>query len=209
MKDTPSPPDDLFTRIANAFATKLSMGDFDELEKMLVKTPILISYRKRTIRGKYEFVDYWKWLAEQLHKENITAEYHVQLNALCGHAIISCQQKSPRGIVGEVYVFLHLENGLISTAIITPKQQQPFMVRHYDLDKAPIDYDTIMANKGSELSPEPNRMPCLNCGRLSEQMNWYKLEVDSGPFSHIGQVSVCPHCKKQAEFYPELFIRKN
>lgn len=52
-------------------------------------------------------------------------------------------------------------------------------------------------------------MPCLICGRLSEDLDWYKLNVDSGPFGHIGEVSVCPHCQAQAEFYPEIFLRKD
>lgn len=202
-------PDDIHTEMAISFATCLFSQEFCELEGLLCDDVKMISYKKRTMNGKDEFVQYWKGLSDVLKADQIITDYAVKYNAFSGHAIVACNQKSVLGsAVGEAYIFLHLENGKISTAIITPKQLQPRMVRCYDQDKPPLDYDKIMHQKEEQISPESNRMPCLNCGRLSDELEWYKLEIDSGPYSHIGQISVCPYCKIQAEFYPEFFLRK-
>ena len=170
----------------------------------------MVAYKKRTIIGREGFVDYWKWLWNLLHNTHYVTDYVVKINFFTQHTAIYFKQRHYNGHTTPcACVLFHLVDNHISTAVITEVQQQPITIRYYDLDHPALDIDRIMKDKSDSLDPEPNRMPCLRCGRLSEELEWYKLYVDSGPYAHIGQVSFCPHCKAQAEFYPEIFLRKD
>ena len=198
-------PDDIYTRIATQMAKALCSEDLSAISPLLADDVRMISYKKRSVTGKAAFTDYWKEVLLRIKADNQVSDIKVKMNAFYGHPIVSIKQKD----TDEAYIFFHLESGKIKTAIITPRQQQPIMVRYYDLDRPRLDYEKIMSKKEGSVPAETNRMPCLICGRLSEDLDWYKLSVDSGPFGHIGEVSICPHCHAQAEFYPEIFLRKD
>ena len=203
-------PDDSNTIIAKSFAEALCSDDFETIATLLNDDARMISYRKRTISGKDAFVEYWKWLSNLLRIEHKVTDYHLKYNAFIERTVISIRQRDYyQKSTDEAYIFLYLKNHRISVAVVTPRQQQPITIRYYDLDMPALNYEDVMKNKKDVLAAEPNRMPCLHCGRLSEDLEWYNLYVDSGPFGHIGQVSVCPHCKKQVEFYPEIFLRQS
>ena len=197
-------PDDEYTHLATLFAQSFYSEDFSRIKSFLDENVRMISYRKRTLTGKHEFLDYWLGVLSRIKDDCQVSDIKVKMNPFYGHAVVSVKQKD----TDEAYVFFHIDSGKIRTAVITPVQQQSSMVRYYDLNRPRLDYEMVISQKGEAIVPEPNRMPCLLCGALSEKLQWYKLEVDSGPFSHIGQVSICPHCKAQAEFYPEVFLRK-
>lgn len=202
-------PDDTHTKIITSLAIALCSDDYATIKELVNDDVHMISYGNRTMNGKDAFIDYWKWLSDRVRAMHKVTDYHLKYNAFCEHAIISVRQRDFfNNSTEEAYIFIYLQDGRISCAVITPKQQQPLTVRYYDLDRPALNYKDIMKDKADALTPEPNRMPCLQCGQLSENLEWYKLYVDSGPYGHIGQVSVCPHCKQQAEFYPEIFLRQ-
>ena len=198
-------PDDIYTRIASQMARALYSEDLSAISPLLADDVRMIFYKMRSVTGKAAFTDFWNVVLQRIKAENQVSDIKVKMNAFYGHPIVSIKQKD----TDEAYVFFHLESGRIKTAIITPRQQQPMMVRYYDLDRPRLDYKRIMSKKEDAIPAEPNRMPCLICGRLSEDLDWYNLIVDSGPIGHIGQVSVCPLCQTQAEFYPEIIFRKD
>ena len=197
-------PEDEHTHLAMLFAQAFYSEDIPRIEPFLADDVRMISYKKRTFTGKIEFLEYWEGLLSRIKGAGQVSDIKVKMNSFYGHAVVSIKQKDTE----EGFVFFHIDSDKIKTAVITPVQQQSLMVRYYDLNRPRLDYETVISQKGEAITPEPNRMPCLMCGTLSEDLLWYKLEVDSGPFCHIGQVSICPHCKAQAEFYPEVFLRK-
>ena len=203
-------PDESHTYVAQQFAAALCKEDPLSLYELLNDNATMVAYKKRTIIGRNGFVDYWRWLWDLLRNTHYVTDYVVKFNIFTQHTAIYFNQRHYNGDkTPEACVLFHLVNKHISTAVITEVQQQPITVRYYDLNHPALDFDRIMKDKSDSLNPEPNRMPCLRCGRLSEDLEWYKLYVDNGPFAHIGQVSVCPHCKAEAEFYPEIFLRKD
>ena len=204
MSIEPGLPDDEHTRLATLFAQAFYSEDMLRMVPFLDDQVRMISYRKRTVTGKSAFLDYWEGVLSRIKDDGQVSDIKVKMNSFYGHAVVAIKQKD----TDEAYVFFHIDSGKIMTAVITPVQQQPSMVRYYNLDRPRLDYDSVIMQKGEAIAAEPNRMPCLLCGTLSENLHWYKLEVDSGPFSHIGQVSICPHCKAQTEYYPEVFLRK-
>ena len=203
-------PGDSYTDVSKKFATALCEENFTSLEELLNDKATMVVYKKRTIIGRKGFVDYWRWLWDLLRNDHYVTDYLVKFNIFTQHTAIYFKQRHYNGHkTPEACVLFHLVDNHISTAVITEVQQQPITVRYFDLDHPALDFDRIMKDKSDSLAPEPNRMPCLRCGRLSEELKWYKLYVDSGPYAHIGQVSVCPSCEAQAEFYPEIFLRKD
>lgn len=205
LKIEPNLSDDDYTRIAIKMANALYAENLSIVSPFLAEDVMMISYRKRTVRGKTAFIDYWNGVLQRIKADGQVSDITVKKNEFYRHTIVSIKQKD----TDEGYIFFHLVSGMIKTAVITPRQQQPIMVRYYDLDRPRLEYERICHKLGEGLIPEPNRMPCLICGKLSEDLDWYRLEIDSGPFGHIGQVSICPHCHAQAEFYPEVFLRKD
>lgn len=201
-------PNDEHTQVVTALAKALCSDDYETIKTLVNYDVRMIAYRKRTVYGRDAFVEYWKWLSDLLKTDHKVTDYHLKYNEFCEHTVISVRQRDYfNKSTEEAYIFLFLKDDRISCAVFTSKQQQPITIRYYDLDRPALNYEDVMRDKTEALTPEPNRMPCLHCGRLSEDLEWYKLYVDSGPFGHFGQVSVCPHCKKQVEFYPEIFFR--
>lgn len=198
-------PDDQYTKMATVLAEALYMNDFSKLFACLAEDVKMIRYKRETIVGRTGFVDYWKGLLKRIKDDRQPIDVTVKKNNFIGRAIVSIHYRD----IQDDYVFLYIESGQIKLAIITQRQQQPIGIRYHDLEHPAIPYETIMEEKGEAVEAEPNRMPCLHCGSLSEDLDWYKLNHDEGPFAHIGTVSVCPHCKKQAEFYPDIFVRKD
>ena len=203
-------PNDEHTQVVTELAKALCSDDYETIKTLVNDDVRMIAYRKRTVYGRDAFVEYWKWLSDLLKTDHKVTDYHLKYNEFCEHTVISVRQRDYfNKSTEEAYIFLYLKEGRISCGVFTSKQQQPITIRYYDLDRPALNYEDVMRDKAEALTPEPNRMPCLHCGRLSEDLEWYKLYVDSGPFGHIGQVSVCPHCKKQVEFYPEIFLRQS
>lgn len=203
-------PNDEHTQVVTELAKALCSDDYKTIKTLVNDDVRMIAYRKRTVYGRDGFVEYWKWLSDLLRADHKVTDYHLKYNEFCEHTVISVRQRDCfNNSTEEAYIFLYLKKGRISCAVFTSKQQQPITIRYYDLDRPALNYEDVMRDKTEALPPEPNRMPCLHCGRLSEDLEWYKQYVDSGPFGHIGQVSVCPHCKKQVEFYPEIFLRQS
>ena len=52
-----------------------------------------------------------------------------------------------------------------------------------------------------------NRMPCLTCGKPSEELEWHSSLIQAGIHGYSSIVSVCPHCHKVVEYYPEMRTR--
>lgn len=198
-------PDDPYTKMSIVLAEALYMDDFSKLSKCLAEDVKMIRYKRETIVGQSGFVDYWKGFLKRVKGARQPIDVEVKKNNFIGRAIVSIHYRD----IQDDYVFLYIESAKIKLAIITQRQQQPIVIRYHDLEDPAIPYETIMKEKGEAVDAEPNRMPCLHCGCLSEGLEWYKLNHDSGPYAHVGKVSVCPHCKEQAEFYPEIFVRKD
>lgn len=47
----------------------------------------------------------------------------------------------------------------------------------------------------------------MSCGTPSEKLDWHSSLFQAGDIGYTGIVSVCPHCHKVIEYYPEARIR--
>lgn len=203
-------PDDMHSQIAISLASALCAEDLEAIDNLLNDNVHLVSYGKRTEYGREAVINYWKWLFLWLHSNHLVSDYHIIYNEFLNRAIVSFQQRNYSQIsTEEASVFLYIEENRITTLVITPKEKVRLPnVDCYYYDIPALNYDDIMIYKDKALTPEPNKMPCLHCGRLSEELEWYNLYVDKGPLGHLGHIghaSVCPYCKRETEFFRHIF----
>ena len=196
-------PDDEITPIATKMAQALYSGDMSIIYPDLYVDVQMISYKSSTVKGRKAFVDFWNDELQRIKAERLPIRIAVKMNSFYDHAVVSIDD---RGYFNEL-VFFQVVSGMIKTAVISPVYLQPREIEYYSQNTPRLDYDEIMHKKGDSIKAEPNRMPCLLCGRLSEDLDWYKMTINSGPYSHSGQISVCPDCQAQAEFYPKKLTR--
>jgi hypothetical protein len=196
-------PDDEITPIATKMAQALYSGDMSIIYPDLYVDVQMISYKSSTVKGRKAFVDFWNDELQRIKAERLPIRIAVKMNSFYDHAVVSIDD---RGYFNEL-VFFQVVSGMIKTAVISPVYLQPREIEYYSQNTPRLDYDEIMHKKGDSIEAEPNRMPCLLCGKLSEDLDWYKMTINSGPYSHSGQISVCPDCQAQAEFYPKKLTR--
>ena len=107
-----------------------------------------------------------------------------------------------------MYFLFTMKDGLMTYAAFLPNPLHNSIIRYIDLDREPFSYDEINRSEELKLEPKSLRIPCLQCGKSSEELDWYKANIDTGPLEYCGQASICPDCKSVVEFYPEIMFRK-
>ena len=198
-------PDDEITWIATKMAQAIYTGEMSIIYPNLYVDVQMISYKSSTVKGRKAFVDFWNDKLQRIKDLHRSLDIKVKMNSFYDHAVVSIDD---RGFDNEL-VFFHVVSGKIKSVVITSEYLQPREIRYYSQNTPRLDYEEIMLKKKDSIKAEPNRMPCLLCGRLSEDLDWYKMTINSGPYSHSGQISVCPDCHTQAEFYPNKLTRNN
>ena len=108
-----------------------------------------------------------------------------------------------------------VKNYRIQKILLIQRRLNPMIGYHDDILEFPFSLESIK-HCHSELGKtnvfvEPivteNRIPCMSCGIPSENLEWYSSLFQFGYIGYDGIVSVCPHCHKVLEYYPEVRTR--
>ena len=105
-----------------------------------------------------------------------------------------------------MYVLFRIKDDIVTHVVCAPNPLQDPTVRYWSFKRLPFVYDYIMDNVQEQIPGEPQRLPCLKCGTSSEELVWYKVNIDLGSLAYAGVVSVCENCRKVVEFYPNVSI---
>lgn len=57
------------------------------------------------------------------------------------------------------------------------------------------------------IPPIPHQMPCMKCGIPSEKLTWIEYHSGGPMGGRIGNLSVCPNCKEEIQFFETLHYR--
>ena len=57
------------------------------------------------------------------------------------------------------------------------------------------------------IPPIPHQMPCMKCGLPSEKLTWIEYHSDGSMGGRVGNMSVCPNCKEEVQFFETLHYR--
>ena len=198
--------DDEYTSFAVDFAKALIGGDFGVIEKSLSEHVETILYQNRTISGKNQTLDYWKVWREKYIVTKKLSQFEVKHSNYYSHACL---------LIRPMLVMLYFEEGRVQKILLINRYLNPNIGYHNDMLDLPFSYEKIKLNLSPLREPneileavvKENRIPCMCCGESSENLEWYNSEFKSGIHGYSGQVSVCPHCGKVVEYYPEMRMR--
>ena len=107
-----------------------------------------------------------------------------------------------------MYFLFTMKEGQMTYAALLPNPLHDSIIRYIDLDREPFKYEDINRSEEFKIDPKRLRTPCLQCGRSSENLEWFRANIDTGPLEYLGDASICPDCKTVVEFYPEVMFRK-
>lgn len=198
--------DDIYTEIAKLFESCRYKRDFSLLKPYLANDVQLVLYgSQKTIIGVNEFEFYWKDRELRLERDNIEVQTTIKRCAYFSRTAIFDNIKGYKSM----YTVFRIVDNKITHVLLLPNPLQDPIIRYMDLNQLPFTYEYIMQNVTEKIESNPNRIPCLRCGTLSEKLEWYKVTVDCGPLGYSGVVSVCNKCKKVVEFFPEILLRND
>ena len=198
-------PETEYKEASIKLANALINGSFNDFERILHNDVVLVLHKSKSFKGVKNTIAYWKDWLERLHNDKLSVKYEVKFCANSLRAVLSIKVKNYK----EMYVMMRMVEGKITNMVFSGNPLQNPLVRYEDLDHLPYTTEYMKCHSKEKITPEANRMPCLCCGKPSEKLNWYKVEINKGTLGYIGQTSICPDCNKVVEYYPEILQRFN
>ncbi len=113
-----------------------------------------------------------------------------------------------------VVMFL-IKDRKIAKILMMQRHLNPTICHHDDILDFTFDLKSLErclsdlreSNEIFEPVIKENRIPCLTCGKPSEELEWHSSLIQAGIHGYSSIVSVCPHCHKVVEYYPEMRTR--
>ena len=199
-------PDSPYTNAAKILGEALLSGDFTDLENLLDSDVEHISYNKETISGKEQVIEYWRGWRSRYVETRKAKKFEVVYSNYYSNACLLMEM---------MVVMFFIREGKVQKVLLIQRHLNPMIGYHEDILEFPFDLNSIKHCLSELREPteifEPvateNRIPCLTCGTHSEKLEWHSSLFQFGDIGYSGIVSVCPHCQKVVEFYPEVRSR--
>ncbi len=199
-------PDSPYTNAAKILGEALLSGDFTDFENLLDSDVEHISYNKETISGKEQVIEYWRGWRSRYVETRKAKKFEVVYSNYYSNACLLMEM---------MVVMFFIREGKVQKVLLIQRHLNPMIGYHEDILEFPFDLNSIKHCLSELREPteifEPvateNRIPCLTCGTHSEKLEWHSSLFQFGDIGYSGIVSVCPHCQKVVEFYPEVRSR--
>lgn len=192
---------DEYFDIVSCYASARKSNDFSDFAKYLTDETVLTRFAKGRTYGRTEIVDYFKRMYGKRKEQKEATKYEVLLCPYYAHAAVKEQ-----GSDFLLYTLFLIEGNKVKHITITP------MVEHWGIGYSPLERPTYGADvltilEGREVAPKEFHFSCPKCGKLSEELTWKKVEIPTGIHGYIGDMSICPDCGCEVEFFPEIRAR--
>jgi len=199
-------PDSPYKNAAKILGEALLSGDFTDFENLLDSDVEHISYNKETISGKEQVIEYWRGWRSRYVETRKAKKFEVVYSNYYSNACLLMEM---------MVVMFFIREGKVQKVLLIQRHLNPMIGYHEDILEFPFDLNSIKHCLSELREPteifEPvateNRIPCLTCGTHSEKLEWHSSLFQFGDIGYSGIVSVCPHCQKVVEFYPEVRSR--
>ena len=199
-------PDSPYTNAAKVLGEALLSGDFTDFGNLLDSDAEHISYNKETISGKEQVIEYWRGWRTRYVETRKAKKFEVVYSNYYSNACLLMEM---------MVVMFFIREGKVQKVLLIQRHLNPMIGYHEDILEFPFDLNSIKHCLSELREPteifEPvateNRIPCLTCGTHSEKLEWHSSLFQFGDVGYSGIVSVCPHCHKVVEFYPEVRSR--
>lgn len=188
-------PDSDHKTAALALGTALITKEFLEFEKLLDEEVSLVLYDDRTIRGIDAVASYWRGF---LAKEN---DRNKDVEMLVGFCIRFHRVALMLNLYNqEPIVVFRMVDGKVVNMVLAPLYYYENGNAIVTMEGLPYTVDAIERNTIQIAEARPNLLPCLYCGRPSEQLKWQRVRFEENDVGYEGLASVCPCCHKMVEY---------
>ena len=191
----------IYTVVAKELGIALLTGDFTDFERRLAENVEHINHGAETFFGKKNVVEYWKNWKVRYVDTKLVMNYEVSYSEYYSNSCL---------LLDSMVVMFFFEHDKIRKILFCPQKFGPLVADPHDnILKAPFDYELLKPclSELRKATSKENRIPCMSCGMPSEELEWYSFERDCGIHGYHGVASVCPHCHKVVEYYPEIRLR--
>ena len=188
-------PDSDHKTAALALGTALITKEFSEFEKLLDEEVSLVLYDDRTIRGKDAVASYWRSF---LAKEN---DRNKDVEMLVGFCIRFHRVALMLKLYNqEPIAVFRMVDGKVVNMVLAPLYYYENGNAIVTMEGLPYTVDAVERNTIQIVEARPNLLPCLYCGRPSEQLKWQRVRFEENDVGYEGLASVCPCCHKMVEY---------
>lgn len=192
---------DEYFDIVSCYASARKSNDYSEFAKYLTSETVLTRFAKGRTYGREEIVEYFKRMFNNRKEAKEATKYEVLLCPYYAHAAVK-----ELGSNFILYTLFLIEDNKVKHITITPMDEH-WGIGYSPLTRPTYEADMLTILEGREVNPKEYHFSCPKCGKLSEDLHWKRVEIPSGIHGYIGDMSICPDCGCEVEFFPEIRAR--
>lgn len=199
----PNMPEYSYKAISIAFAKAFAQSDVSFMEPHLCADSSLTLINQRSYNGKDAILEYFRDWIERATADNLEIKVIVKWQPnQCRPAVYL-----KPGCYREMVLLFVERDGFLDKITFSPSRIQDYMCQFHDIDQPGFSLEFISRCLSGDGEPLSNHLPCPVCGTVSSKLEWYKFDLPRGLHGYLGNVSVCPKCKKVVELVPDTRIR--
>lgn len=197
------------SEIAIAFSEACHQNNFNTFSKYIAENIVFVINNKETIHGKENFINFWITRNHKIEEENISIHTEIKHCILYNRPYIINEPKR-RYKKKNCILFRINEDKITHAVYIFDPFSESIGVHYFDITRPPFAFDRFYDQiKKDTIPANKNRVPCLWCGTLSENLKWYNIDFIKDSYNYKGWISFCPKCKKVIEQNIEIIgLRK-
>lgn len=192
---------DSYAEIVICYANARMSNNYLEFVKYLTNDSVLTRVEKGRCFGVMQIVDYFKRMHDKREEAKDSTDYEVLLCQYNNHAALKEMVNN-----SIIYTLFLIEDNKIKHMTITPVHLH-WGIGYSPLDRPVYSKEFVAKLKGAQIEPKANHFSCPKCGKLSEELTWKRVEIPVVYHGYIGDMSICPVCGCEVEFFPEIRAR--
>ncbi len=187
-----------YTEMAEKFCWNINWNEFDEIRKLFSDDCQLISLGKKTITDIDQIISFLERNLRVEEGSNTKIELNVKLSENYQRDCIEVRTIGAR--IMPWHILFTLRNDKICQIICGN-----IYIHQRESDKH--SWVHIEKQLKNTIPPIPHQMPCMKCGLPSEKLTWIEYHSDGSMGGRVGNMSVCPNCKEEVQFFETLHYR--
>lgn len=194
--------EDEYKDIAICYAKALISNDFSEFEKYLTNETILTRLDKGRSVGSQDIIEYLKQIKTWREEDKLESSYYIEKCPYYEHVVV----KEKISIGGALLTLFIIKENKVQQLLLTPETTN-FAIGYSPFNRPRFKKNIVSKLKGDSVDAEAFHLSCPECGKLSEDLMWKKVEIPTGIHGYVGNMSICPVCGNEVEFFPYIRVR--
>ena len=192
-----------YTEMAQSLCLNVMLNEFDEIRNRLTDDCQLISLGHKTISDIDQIVSFLKKNLRADEESGTKISLDVKLSECYERDCIevnNIEMRNNRTEFSQWHLLFTLRDDKICQIIcgdiyIHQRESNKHSWKHKEKQLK------------NTIPPIPHQMPCMKCGIPSEKLTWIEYHSGGPMGGRVGNLSVCPNCKKEIQFFETLHYR--